>query len=1299
MDVLTLQKWAYIDAVPSYNATAYGLLHHYSGISAADIDSHLLRIRKLAWDVSRQPFIGRWRFLQFAEPLDPYYQQVLFRLTLPKSKDCILDIGCGFGQALRQLRADGVAGSKLFGADIESRFISLGYDLFRDKDTLGATFLSGDLLDPDDERLDMLAGRFTIVHADSFFHLMSWTEQLYAAKRLIVARIQFPPPGVHALPSPVTTMTFDTSQELLWTGNDYGRVTSFFGSELQRYTSFKAHLSSEGPIRQILVNDKGVIALGSNDVHIHESMRDLRCMSFTSKGTAEIVVAGMQDTMLVIDLNKGEVVKQIPTEYQYSMMKRGRYICAATQTGLCNLLDPVTFTVIKSWNAHSALISDMDAQHDFIVTCGYSLRQGQNYMLDPFLNVFDIKKMSSMPPIPFPAGAAYVRMHPRMLTTSIVVSQSGQMHVVDLMNPNTSNVRQANVMTYLNMFEIAPSGEGMVLTDAECLIHLWGSRTKLHFVDLATPIEFAATEERLAPIDWSPEVPLNTVGLPYYRDVLASAWPDLVCDVGAPPSKVDPQAFSTLKATTFALYGRNTRSLRRNQFEDTRNLTKSVNAGLRTPKFLSEKARESAKSDSIGDDRADELNNPLAEAEIESKKSEVPAMYGNVEIKYSKFGVDDFDFGFYNKTKYSGLEIHISNSYANSLLQMMHFIPVIRNLALRHAATSCLSEICILCELGYLFDMLQKAEGSICQATNLLKTLSNQPQAGALGLLEEDPRGSSLNMMLQGLTRFLLDKIVQDYRLIEGTSAPMEQVLSTSATSSINCISCRSEYTRPGSTLVNDLLYPAPKTQTNVSKMPRVTFSQVLKNSVERETTSKGWCGKCSKYKNIATKKTIHSVPAVLILNTAINSPEHRMLWSTPGWLPEEIGIIVDQGQFFCYEGEDLKLHLQRGMHNITVYSLIGMAINIENGQTQKPHLVSMINVSHAEAEAPGKSQWHLFNDFLVRSVSTEEALTFNPSWKVPSVIAFQVKDANNKLDSTWKDQLDTSVLYQDINSHPPESKTYKILKHPEDHPGPDTIIALDTEFVAVRQPEIEMNSDGERETIRPIVYALARVSVVRGQGEDEGLPFVDDYITIKEPIVDYLTSYSGITQSDLDPRISQHSLLPLKMVYKKLWVLLNLGCKFLGHGLKQDFRVINIHVPKSQIIDTIDLFYLKTRLRKLSLAFLAWYLLKEDIQMETHDSIEDSRTALKLYRKYLEFEDAGILEPMLQDIYRAGRDVNFKPPRKDGQDVQRIDTPPLPVDGNGGPSTPVRKAATLATPGFGGAGASWTPGKGSPLR
>lgn len=84
---------------------------------------------------------------------------------------------------------------------------------------------------------------------------------------------------------------------------------------------------------------------------------------------------------------------------------------------------------------------------------------------------------------------------------------------------------------------------------------------------------------------------------------------------------------------------------------------------------------------------------------------------------------------FYNKTPYSGLEIHIANSYANSLLQVMHATPLIRNIALHHAASACLNDLCILCEMGFLFDMLEKADGSICQATNLLKTLSNHPQS------------------------------------------------------------------------------------------------------------------------------------------------------------------------------------------------------------------------------------------------------------------------------------------------------------------------------------------------------------------------------------------------------------------------------------------------------------------------------------------------------------------------------------------------------------------------------------------
>ena len=50
------------------------------------------------------------------------------------------------------------------------------------------------------------------------------------------------------------------------------------------------------------------------------------------------------------------------------------------------------------------------------------------------------------------------------------------------------------------------------------------------------------------------------------------------------------------------------------------------------------------------------------------------------------------------------------------------------------------------------------------------------------------------------------------------------------------------------------------------------------------------------------------------------------------------------------------------------------------------------------------------------------------------------------------------------------------------------------------------------------------------------------------------------------------------------------------------------------QVVDTVELFHFK-RQRKLSLRFLAGYLLGVGIQKYTHDSIVDARTALQLFQ------------------------------------------------------------------------------------
>ena len=84
-------------------------------------------------------------------------------------------------------------------------------------------------------------------------------------------------------------------------------------------------------------------------------------------------------------------------------------------------------------------------------------------------------------------------------------------------------------------------------------------------------------------------------------------------------------------------------------------------------------------------------------------------------------------------------------------------------------------------------------------------------------------------------------------------------------------------------------------------------------------------------------------MPFVLMINAALTNPVFKQHWSRPGWLPEEIGILVEGGQVFCFEGEELRTQLQT-RHQLTVYDLVGFVAEIDSIEHQKPHLVSLLN-------------------------------------------------------------------------------------------------------------------------------------------------------------------------------------------------------------------------------------------------------------------------------------------------------------------------------------------------------------------
>jgi PAB-dependent poly(A)-specific ribonuclease subunit 2 len=118
-----------------------------------------------------------------------------------------------------------------------------------------------------------------------------------------------------------------------------------------------------------------------------------------------------------------------------------------------------------------------------------------------------------------------------------------------------------------------------------------------------------------------------------------------VSEIGALPPKVDADILATLTLTEFGGYAPNPGKLRRNQIENSR-LPDNENVPLMPPKFLSEKAREPESNQSQEGRRSSDVVEALGKFALGTGglKTEVPVMYRNVEIKYSKFGVDDFDF-------------------------------------------------------------------------------------------------------------------------------------------------------------------------------------------------------------------------------------------------------------------------------------------------------------------------------------------------------------------------------------------------------------------------------------------------------------------------------------------------------------------------------------------------------------------------------------------------------------------------------------------------------------------------------
>lgn len=81
---------------------------------------------------------------------------------------------------------EGAPAENIIGSELEPKFVELGYELFCDKERLGVEFKTGDFFSAEGGvGLDLVEESFDMVHAASFFHLFSWTEQVEAVSKAL----------------------------------------------------------------------------------------------------------------------------------------------------------------------------------------------------------------------------------------------------------------------------------------------------------------------------------------------------------------------------------------------------------------------------------------------------------------------------------------------------------------------------------------------------------------------------------------------------------------------------------------------------------------------------------------------------------------------------------------------------------------------------------------------------------------------------------------------------------------------------------------------------------------------------------------------------------------------------------------------------------------------------------------------------------------------------------------------------------------------------------------------------------
>lgn len=351
--------------------------------------------------------------------------------------------------------------------------------------------------------------------------------------------------------SSITTACFDDSQELFWTGNSQGRVTSYYSTSLSKYTSFLAKPGPNCDIKQVLPfvnNDIFVLTSDSllnyskfgvnNFRHTEVSFQNLQCLFLNQQ--QRFFMGGFCEFIYDFDIERLRILRQLSISDEQTdciliksstpdQNSKNGIIFTGSSNGKIILRDSFTLKSIHKFHPHGGSLSDFDIQGHNLVTCGFSLTRTGNLCVDRFLMVYDLRMMRSMSPLQTMIEPVFLHYAPNYTGVVAVASQSGCFQFNDInLASSPSPFYQAQCLPGLaTTFSKSTNSQFYAFGHSTGSIHLFSNSDSAYFNDFSEPTFFADPPELNSDsfIDINHEMaPISSVPVPITNQNPISVW-------------------------------------------------------------------------------------------------------------------------------------------------------------------------------------------------------------------------------------------------------------------------------------------------------------------------------------------------------------------------------------------------------------------------------------------------------------------------------------------------------------------------------------------------------------------------------------------------------------------------------------------------------------------------------------------------------------------------------------------------------------------------------------------------------